>query len=220
MANYFSGAGDGHVQNDVSDTYANAHSATAGTAVSATAASARCGIRHDDAADTSWNIYRLFLPFDTSAIGSSGTVTAASLYVYGLGSENTDNDGDDWITVVQTNQADTSTLTTSDFDQCGSVSNPTEGVDAGGRIDISSFNTSGYNQFVLNATGRGWIDKVGTTKLGLREGHDAQNIQLAGNTRNTIDIYMSEQTGTSNDPYLEVTVSYPEVGEKTYFFFM
>jgi len=118
-------------------------------------------------------------------------------------SDSDDNDGDDFITVVQTSQADTASLTTADYDQCGAISNPTEGAT---RIDIGSITIGAYNSWTLNATGLGWISKTGYTFLGLREGHDAINSAITFGI-NRVKFAGSEATGTANDPYLDVTSS-------------
>lgn len=164
-------------------------------------------------------IDRTFLPFDTSSIPSNATITAATLNLYTLTKTNTDNDGTDFLTVTQTSQATHTVLANADYDQCGAVSNPTEGIDSGQRKDISSITTSAYLVFTLNATGNGWIKKsgqasacsatAGITCLGVREGHDVTNAAIVSGfdvvAENTATFSSSEQSGTSQDPYLAVT---------------
>jgi len=88
------------------------------------------------------------------------------------------------------------------------VTNPTEGIDAGNRADITGVSTSAYTSFPLNATGIGWINKTGFTLLGTREGHDAtNNAPSASATYERATFANSEYTGTDHDPYLDVTVS-------------
>lgn len=145
-------------------------------------------------------VHRGFFPFDTS--GLSGEPTNADLNLYVVSKTNNKNDGYDYVTVVQTSQASESSLAVTDFDNVGS----TEGIDSGEREDISSLSTGGYLTFTLNSTGLGWIDDDGITYLGLREGGDLQNqAPSASNGINTIGVYYVEQTGTANDPYLEIT---------------
>lgn len=161
-----------------------------------------------------FKIVRSFFPVDTSGIADGDTVTAAILYLYGTGVDNGDNDGEDWMSIVQTSQNDTSTLISADFDQCGdsigyapSGPYPTEGIDSGARIDLGSWNAAGWNSFTFNATGHGWVDKTGYTKLGLREGHDCLDHSILSSKNNRAKGYTSERTGTSEDPYLDVTSS-------------
>ena len=162
------------------------------------------------------NIARAFVPIDTSSIPSGATISSATFNVYVTAKEDTDNDAEAYITVVQTSQAAHNTLSNGDYDACGAVDNPTEGIDSGQRKDITSISTSAYLSFTLNSTGLGWIKKSGETSncgstagitcLGMREGHDATDTRITAFTgANSITFYASEQTGTSNDPYLSVT---------------
>lgn len=160
------------------------------------------------ASKSSWIIQRLFFLFNTSAI-SAGTVTAAtaSWVCYNSAFTNGDNDGDDWINVVQSNPATNTDIVAADYNKCGSaVTNPTEGAT---RIDMGSIthNDSTYNTWTLDATGRGWISLTGVTKLGLREGHDCINSAVVGD--NICGFYSAEYTGTSADPKLVVTYTPP-----------
>lgn len=174
------------------------------------------------------DIQRALFPFNTSAIPAAATISSASLNLYVLSTINDDNDGLDYVTVVQTSQASHSSLVSADYDNVGAVNNPTEGVAAGQRKDITSISTSAYLTFTLNATGLGWIKKSGQASncsatagiscFGIREGHDAtDNSVLTGSPgceeteiyENSVNFYSSEQTGTANDPYLSVTYTVP-----------
>ncbi len=141
--------------------------------------------------------------------------------MYAVSKTNTDNDGTDFLTVTQTSQATHTVLANADYDQCGAISNPTEGVDSGQRKDITSVTTSAYLIFTLNSTGMGWIKKsgqasactatTGVTCLGVREGHDVTNSAIISGfdvvAENLVSLSSSEHTGTSQDPYLSVTYS-------------
>lgn len=152
---------------------------------------------------------RFFALFSTGAMGSGATVTAAILSIWPTAKSNGDNDGDDWLNVVQSSPASNTAITTADFDQCGAVSNPTEGAT---RIDLGSISTGAYCAWTLDATGRGWISATGITRLGLREGHDCLNSPIADNSTNSIDIIEAENAGTSSDPKLVVTYTPPPAG--------
>ena len=93
-------------------------------------------------------------------------------------------------------------LADGDFDQIVSINNPTAGASD---TDITSLSAGGYRTITLNATGRGWISKTGYTKLGLREGHDAVDSAPSDSTFTGVQIQTADFTGTSRDPYLEVT---------------
>lgn len=166
----------------------------------------------------SFDIIRAFIPFDTSSIPAEASITAAALNVYVVLTGDGDNDGNDFITVVQTSQANYTTLALADFDQAGAINNPTEGVDSGDRRDITSISASAYLSFTLNATGIGWIagtgetsgatgcqTETGITCLGLREGHDALDSSIVAVTETYITMSTSNETGTSQDPYLDIT---------------
>lgn len=110
------------------------------------------------------------------------------------------------MAVVQTSQPSTSELTTADYDLCGdAIDNPTKGS---ANIDLTGLTIGAYRDFTLNATGLGWISKTGYTMLGVREGHDIQDIWSdPGEVDKESGIWVSasEQTDTSQDPYLSVT---------------
>ena len=206
----FSGAGDGFVE-------AFNHDAATGDATNHTNTTFHALSSNASGKEFSFTTYdRGFVPFNTSSIPASATVTAATLNLYVTAKTNGDtNDALDYITVVQTSQASETSLATADFDQCGSISNPTEGVDSGQRKDISSISTGAYLVFTLNSTGRGWIKKSGQTAncgttagftcLGVREGHDTTNTPTDLDTASSVTFSSSEHSLTSQDPFLSVT---------------
>lgn len=220
---YFAGAGDGWINHRSSTVWATTHdAATGGTAFPTETPTLNNVSAGEEAIGSDWQIDRLFLPFDTSAISSGAAISAVSLNVYVTGTS-TSGDLDptnNYINVVQTTQPNSTTLTTADYDLCGdAVSNPTTGAT---NISIHSGFTAplpAYTAISLNATGLTWVKKsgessacgggTGVTCLGLREGHDITNTEpnpVAGGASG-ITAMTSEQTGTSQDPYLSVTFS-------------
>ncbi len=150
---------------------------------------------------------RGFLLFDTSSIPNDAILNSAKVQVYITYTENSDNDGDDFIVFVSgANPASNTSLSTADFDQCGSVNSPTE---IGTRFDITSATTSSYND--LHITTLSEINKTGITKLCAREGHDVLDSRIDGSmdSYNAIYVYFAERTGTSQDPKLVVTYTVP-----------
>ena len=208
---FYSGTGDGFTGNNNSS-WDIAHDASLGlvSAYLATTANAKTGKMSPS---NNSLIERIFLPFDTSSLADDVDILDAQLKVYVSSKINHDNDGDDWISVVQTTQANPSSLVKEDFDQAGAISNPVEGVDNSERKDISSVTTKAYLTFNLNATGRSWISKTSTSQLGLREGHDILDSAFTGLAAkfNAITINTADAIGTINDPILEVSYITPLV---------
>jgi hypothetical protein len=70
---------------------------------------------------------------------------------------------------------------------------------------------NGYVQWNLNTAGLSWIARGGITKLAAREGHDVLDLwpDYASGQADVISAYMSEQSGTSQDPYLKITYTIP-----------
>lgn len=202
---FFSGTGDGTVYQSAS-TWDGVHAAT------------NAYIMEDEINPSSglnssglYGINRAFLPFNTADLPDNAVIQEAVLNVFVFYQNNRDNDGDDWITVVQTNQSDVNQLVSSDFDKCGSVDNPAEGIDISERKDISNVSVGQYLSFSLNNTGISWINETGWTKLGLREGHDVLNLAYvsSNSTANSIDAHAFDYPN-DNKPYLEITYTVPE----------
>ena len=216
---FWSGTGDGRIANaDGLSSWSTGHDATTADDTNYTDTTAHVYVK--TTSYSTFTITRAFLPVETSTLPDNAFIISAALNIYLTGIFDNNNDGNDFITVVQTTQASNTELIDDDYDQCGDISNPTEGIDASERKDFTTLSANQYLAFNLNSTGFGWIKKngesstcglVGTTGitcLGIREGHDALNIapSTAGQTGITgIQFYTSEQTDTSQDPYLEIT---------------
>lgn len=159
-------------------------------------------------AEARTRIRRGFLPFDTSALPDGDTIDSATLSVWGYVASNnaTTNSAYSWVNVVQTSQSNTSSLATADYDTCGAVNNPTEGATR--KLYSSMPGTAEYISWTLDATGKGWVEKAGVTKLGLRDGSDALDYFTTGlsgyDKWNAMSLLYSDATGTTNDPKLVV----------------
>lgn len=194
--------GDGEIYSVTASNWASAHDAASGT--------------NDAAGTTGWAyseyygtgdycaIARMALPFDTSGITDTDVVSAADLVVYAADKGDNDNDAQGYIRVVQSTQASNTALADADFDQIGSVDNPTAGASD---KDITGVTTGATTTFALNATGIGWIVLTGYTKLGLREGHDAEDIESVD--FEGLQIRTANFTGTASDPKLTITHAAP-----------
>ena len=157
---------------------------------------------------TLYYIYRSLLPFDTSSIPDSATITSATLSAYVASKMNYDNDGDDFITLVQSTQASSTALATTDYARTGATNNPTEGVDSTGRKDITSITANAWLTFTLNTTGQGFVSKTGSTLLALREGHDViDSLFVSTSTTASQQSYVTFHCvyRTTYDPLLTVT---------------
>ena len=210
---FYAGAGDGQVYRDTTNTsWADAHDILDGNTAAYELTLIQVGCRY--IADPGYQIVRGFLPFDTSDLPNTATITAGVFSVYVTGTADIDNDGDDYIVAVQTSQTSNTELVVGDYDTCGdAITNPTIGSNTS---DISGIGSSAYEDFTLTATGRSWISLTSYTKLGLREGHDCLNHAIAtsvGYTR--IQLSTSEEEGTSQDPKLVVTYTLGPPGVKT-----
>ncbi|MBW1887813.1 MAG: hypothetical protein JRI52_05620, partial [Deltaproteobacteria bacterium] len=204
-ATYYAGTGDGYVYYSASTNWDNTHDNSTGTKVDDTDnLSYFCGTGRGGTGI--YNIARAFFPFDTSGLPDAADIGAASLNLYLTGKQNNDNDGDNFIVLVQTSQPLVSELKKVDYDLCGSVHTPIEGSS---RYDITSIPTGDYFSFDLNSTGIGWINKTGWTKLGAREGHDVVDSAYAGELgkKNRITGYWAEEAGNDYDPKLIIVYS-------------
>jgi len=199
VTDYYVGAGDGVVQMSDSD-WDTAHDAATGSSAAPTGSVTYLGVYHSDDV---YYYYRGFCPVDTSGIPNAATISAAVYYFYISTIYNTDNDGQDYYVIVgETTQDSDDTLITADFNTCGAVDDPTQGSDT---KDIGNLTDDQYNTLDFNATGLGWIDKEGTTLIGIREGHDCEDDAIGDGLDNTIEVRWSEFANTGSDPYLKIT---------------
>jgi hypothetical protein len=164
--------------------------------------------------------------FDTGSISSGSTITGASLEMYVTLVDNGDNDGDDFLAVIQiqgNNIVSDSSLAIADYQYFvgDTLDNPTEGHDSGQRKDITNVSTGVYLSWTLNSTGIEWIAKsgqqkptggtAGITYLGTREGHDIINSAIAASSLNRVIFSSADESGTSQDPRLVVTLEAPSI---------
>jgi RHS repeat-associated protein len=158
-------------------------------------------------ASTTYRLDRAFFGFDTASLPDNVNVTDTVLKVYVNSKLNSDNDGDDWVTVLQGSQPSTSNLATADYDLAGTINSPVEGVDSVERKDISSVTTGQYLNLNLNGVGKSWVSKTGATKLALREGHDIIDspVVVSSGQYNQLTLRSANYTGTASDPVLSVT---------------
>lgn len=148
--------------------------------------------------------------FDTSTLTSGASISAAVLSLYGSGK----NDGISItpdVDIYTSNPASNTALEAGDFDSLGAVSQ------TGSPISYASWNTSGYNDFTLDSTGRGNISKTGISKFGTRNAnYDVAESEPSRGYAWAISellAYMADQAGTTNDPKLVVTYTVASTGQ-------
>lgn len=199
--NFFSGSGDGDIFGS-SAVWDTIHDSSTGS-VEVTQTSA---VVDSHLFGGNYVIERGYVPIDTSALEDEGVVKTAILYLKGSAVilHNDGGGAQDYSVIVQSSQADPTTLASEDFDQCGSVNNPTEGS---ARFLTANWNDTAYNIFRLNDTGRSWVSKTGYTTLGVRYGYDAEDVAPPSAGQRYISFATSEVSGTTSDPYLEVVIS-------------
>ncbi|MCB9816284.1 hypothetical protein H6786_02700 [Candidatus Nomurabacteria bacterium] len=157
-------------------------------------------------------IVRAFTVFDTSEIPDGAEILSANLNLYIQSVKDEFNDEYAYFSVFEGRQASPFEIVNSDIDNCGNaITNPSKGSDD---FDLTYLPEGEYVVIDLNSTGLDWISDSGFTKLCLREGHDIENVETVKNvytgTWGESWVYFagSEASGTSTDPYLEVTYEY------------
>lgn len=151
-----------------------------------------------------YNIVRGAFPFNTDSLPSGAAIASAFFKVYVPSNiTDTDADGNDWMNVFQTTQADPTNLAVGDYSKIGTF----EGSD---RISFNGM-AAGWKQFNFNATALGWIVDDSYTKLGCREGHDVLDSAVGG----VVGSYATFSNSASNKPVLSVTTLEPTVNYLT-----
>lgn len=148
-------------------------------------------------------VARGFLLFNTAALGSSATISAASISIYVTNKYTGSNDGWDLVYVDTVTTSSNTSLLGGDYGNVSTVSQATA-------VDITSITTSTYTALTFNSTGRSNISKTGVSKFGIREGHDFDNaVPGSGAGASGVGFSAAETAGTSQDPKLEVTYTVP-----------
>lgn len=181
--------GDVGVYKTGSITWATIHDAAAGTDVRTTTAivSAR-----NPTADVSYTVERGFEVFDTSALGTGITISAATLTLTGT---STKTDAGSSYNIYNTTCADPPTV--NDYGSVGTTAYATA-------IAGASWNDAGANVFTLNAAGIAAINPTGVTKMSIRDvTKDAANVAPGINDSDLI-LYKLVGFG-SNPPQLDIT---------------
>lgn len=159
------------------------------------------------AGDGGYLATRAFFTFDTAGTISSGnTISSATLSFYGSSKLNQQP-----LTIALNiyggTPADPNSYATGDFDQIGNTAFSSD-------LAYADFNTAGYNDFTLNASGIAAIAKgTGYTVFATSEvnydtanriSSGASNPTIGSDKRQNLNAYFADETGTTNDPKLVV----------------
>jgi len=150
------------------------------------------------------NMARSIFTIKTSALTSDATISAAVFSVYGT-TDTVDNYNQSCCLVASTPTSDNA-LVNGDFaiSHYGSTELAT-------RIDVTSWNTSSYNDFTLNTDGKAAISKTGITKFGGRGSSDLDNSAPTWESAKQGAAYIkfADDTSGTKDPKLVVTYTLP-----------
>ena len=217
MATIYSDTADGFILMSNSN-WATARDAASGSSFSSTSTGTPFAIRADVSSGrggTTYFIARSFFEFDTSGISSN--VESATFKVRGYTNGTAD------IIAVKSSQG--SSLTTADFDAIvGWNTGSADGSGAGDNesnvtkysSEITSWNTSGYNDITLNSTALADMKNDSAVYICLLQfDNDLKDIAATGISRT--GVYYANYTGTSRDPYIEYTLA-PSVTDNSVFF--
>ncbi len=152
---------DGGVGNNHS-TWSGTHDANTGDSLDDTSTSVSIGTQYVAILD--FSIVRGFFPFDTTGLPEGITITAATFKAYvGWYHGVTENDT---FRLVETSQATKDDLIVEDFNQCGSIDDPTA-LAPDQQIDFADWLS--WITWTMNSTGRDTINTDDWTLLGIRE---------------------------------------------------
>lgn len=193
---------DGRVFEDGQNTtWANIHDAATGSGAQDDAAATQHVYLACSGTENQWaGIYRSFYLFDTSALTSSATISAATFSIYVTAVDN------DWsgseFDLITTTPASNTALGAADYDQVGTTKQATS-------IAFTSLSTSAYNDFALNATGLTNVSKTGISKFGGRISFDTANSEQTWSSAKDGSVTANYADVGSNKPKLVVTYTLP-----------
>ena len=208
MATIYSDNNDGYVRGFSTVNWATAKALTTGSSASSTATYYNFAIQSGKVTLRGGTVLyvntRSCFEFDTSSI--SETPTAATLNIYGTGASSGD------FFVIASTQG--STLGTGDFDAMVLSGVPGSYDGSGGgdiesyvtkySAEVTSWNILAYNSITLNSAALSQIASASTFKIMCMESvHDMRDIEPSANNRS--GAFYANNTGTSQDPYLDVT---------------
>jgi hypothetical protein len=189
---------DGYIEKQDESTWSSARDASSGDLVTVTATVSRAFVRLRES-PTRYSVARNYQLFDTSPIPDEDTIISATFSAYATTIVNNHTNSDRDVALVEVSPSNTNNLVAGDFDQIGSI----EGAS---RKTLASMSTGAYQDWGMNLTGIGFIDKSGITKLGLRLSWDIDNVSPTPADASGAQFFFSsaDETGTAQDPKLVV----------------
>jgi hypothetical protein len=190
-----------HLVATAGEAWANVRDGAGTGADDATALDGGVGIYAGTTSNLWRYLIRSIMLFDTSALTSGASISAATFSIYGQNKVNTIS-ASPVVNVYTSNPASDTALVGGDYDSLGT----TPFCDTG--ITYAGYSTTGYNNFALNADGLAAISKTGISKFGTRDSvYDVGNTPPTWGSAQEFRFYMyfADQGGETNDPKLVVT---------------
>jgi hypothetical protein len=188
---YLGHTNDGYILGSSSVSYGTARNLTTGSTPQTNYNYMYIGQENDSA--TTYNVWRSYLFFDTSAIPNDATINNATLSLY----IHTDSSTQDFNVTIQTGAAygkPEYPLEQGDYNQAYYYG-------AGGTMNTSDM-SAGFNNITLTSAGLTWISPTGRTDLVLRSNRDIAN--TIGDTQNEYMLFYTREGGSAYAPRLYV----------------
>ncbi len=153
-----------------------------------------------------WDTLRrsIFL-FDTHTLTAGAIISSAVLSLYGTAKADSGTAVTPDLNIYTSTPAANNALANGDYSQLGSV------AQCDVAITYAGFNTAGYNDFTLNATGLGNISKTGISKFGARNAN--YDVAAVAPTWSSISSHYLQgyfSDNGSNKPKLVITYTAPK----------
>lgn len=175
--------------NTVNATFNTAWNATSGDSVEGTATS----VFVQNAG--TYSIRRYIAIFDTSSIDDAAIIDSAQVCLKTAAIDITDADV---VRVIGVSTASDNQVVAADYNKANFGTTP-----LATDISTASFSVDTFECWTLNGDGEDYIELADVTKFGFRLEDEIAGTPHGG--QNYIQIYSADTTGTTSDPYLEVT---------------
>lgn len=147
-----------------------------------------------DSNDRYNELWRYFALFDTSSLPDNATIDNTTKFSFYI-TVNTDQLTQSFRWVTSTPASNTA-LATGDY---GNIATVAQAAD----VSFGSLSTSAYNDFTLNATGRGNVSLTGVTKFGARCDGDTDDSEPTWGS-DQVSRITAQHAGAANEPRLVV----------------